>query len=101
MNIVAATETTRPATIVDALAMWGEQWSGDVPPVDSTGDTEADAKLARVFDDLIRVDSDDDALRIVQDQLFHTDHFPDPTRDIEAWRPVLMRWWLAIFEASQ
>lgn len=88
------------ATIVDALAMWAS-WEQPFPPVDATGEADSDAILAAAFRDLIVAPDNDAALFLLEDHLFSTSDFPHPGKPVPAWRAVLIRWWMQMFEAGQ
>lgn len=92
-------------TIVDALAIPSHPtWNEDQPPCDITGDPDADLELADIFRDLTSMDHAGDRLRWIETRLRsldRADHFPSPNAPANACRTVLIRWWLAIYDAHQ
>ena len=78
-------------TVVAALERL-DRWYGERPPVDATGDTAADMRLADLFRTLLYVEDWPMRKRMIQTQIIFTDGLPPD----DPFQRVARRWWLDI-----
>lgn len=83
-------------TIGAALAMW-DKWSIAIPPTGSTGDVEADRKLAAHFCALIAIPGHLDRLDYIWKVTRTPQDFPLPGQAHDPERTELIRWWLQLY----